>query len=275
MSSIHHRFSVRFLVIWCIMLCLPYGLLHAQRLPVDARLMEMPAFTANDSIIRHAGYTSCFNIQRLIPDWVAYELTAEELDGQTRRPSNSPFQPDPEFLGAQPYRSDYSYSGWDKGHMAPAADMKWSQASMIESFYFINICPQDHDFNAGDWEKLEEKARAIARENGRLWVMVGPIVQEAKFGTLGEQGVVIPDAFFKAFLMKNKKGEWKSIAFIMSNESTHHPLGYYAVTVNELEESAGLDLFFNLEDEIEEEVESQLNLRDWNIPYTSQPKRGQ
>lgn len=266
MAAFHHILSIR-LTVTCILLTmsLSSGTLHAQRLPVDKSLIEMPAVHAQDSIIRHTGYTSNFNTQRMIPNWVAYELTSAELNGQVRRPSNSPFQPDPDFMGPQPDRSDYSYSGWDKGHMAPAADMKWSDMSMYESFYFINVCPQDHDFNAGDWEKLEEKARSIARQNGTLWVTVGPIITESQYGTLGENHVVIPDAFFKAFLMRNAKGEWKSIAFVMPNESTHHALGNYALTVNDLEETTGIDLFTNLEDDIEEQVESQLNLKDWGI----------
>lgn len=226
--------------------------------------LEIPAFGNNQNIIKHPGYTSCFNTSYLIPDWVAYELTAQELRGTVKRPKNSLFQPDPSFRGRQPDRFDYSDSGWDKGHMAPCADMKWSDDAMFESFYFTNVCPQNHSMNAGDWQTLEEKARDIANAKGSLYIVCGPIIGRNQYGTIGTQRVVVPDAFFKAFLYKDNSG-FHSIAFVMPNEERHHLLKYYALTVNEVEAMTGFDLFFKLSDQVEESVESQLNLADWMI----------
>ena len=224
--------------------------------------LELPATNIWDVIIEHTGYSSSFNSTLLIPNWVAYELTSEELKGTVRRPSNSPFQPDPDYQGRQPERGDYSNSGWDKGHLAPCADMKWDENAMIESFYFTNICPQDHDFNAKDWEKLEEKARSIAQKKGSLYIICGPVVTKGEYGTLGNNKVTIPDSFFKAFLYKDSSG-YHSIAYLMPNKNTGLPTSNFAMSVNDLEAIIDLDLFTYLDEKKQESVEAQLLLSDW------------
>ena len=141
----------------------PDGRVETRKRSTGANRLELPAIRQGEVVTTHIGYTTSFNSSSMIPNWVAYELTEEETRGTVGRPSNSPFQPDPSYHGKQPDRRDYSRSGWDKGHLAPCADMKWSEQAMFESFFFTNICPQNHDFNEKDWQKLEDKARSIAR----------------------------------------------------------------------------------------------------------------
>lgn len=223
---------------------------------------ELPALKKGSEVVVHAGYTSSFNSTNLIPDWVAYELTDKETNGTVSRPSNSPFQPDPSLRGIQPDRNDYSRSGWDKGHLAPCADMKWSEQAMLESFYFTNVCPQDHDFNEKDWQKLENKARNIARKKGSLYIICGPVITTNEYGKIGQKEVVIPDYFFKAFLYKDNNG-FHSIAYLMPNKYTGKPVNEFAMSVNDLEQIINIDLFVHLDDNIEEVVENQLELADW------------
>lgn len=224
--------------------------------------LELPAIKDSATVVVHAGYTASFNSKNMIPNWVAYELTASELKGTVSRPGNSPFQPDSDYRGRQPERRDYTNtSGWDKGHLAPAGDMKWSEQAMIESFYLTNVCPQDHDFNAGDWERLEDHARRIARKKGALYIICGPIVGDNTHGKLGRK-VVIPDSFFKAFLYQDSSG-YHSIAYLMPNRQTGQPLNTFALSVNDLESLLGMDLFTHLDVAIQEAVEAQLNSADW------------
>ena len=159
---------------------------------------------------------------------------------------------------------DYSNSGWDKGHMAPTADMKWSEQSMYESFYLTNICPQNHTLNERDWLTLEKRVRGWAEEYGSVYVVCGPIVGTNKYGKIGRNRVVVPDAFFKAVMVPEGKS-YKTIAFIMMNESEHHTLKEYALSVNKLEEITGMDFFPSLGDREEEIIEDQVDLRSWNI----------
>lgn len=224
--------------------------------------VEFPDISPDENIIYHAGFTVSYNSSTLIPKWVAYELTADEVAGEN--PRSGSFGMDPDFSGRQAMREDYSYSGWDKGHMAPAADMKWSSQAMYESFYLTNICPQDHTLNEKDWQSLEKKVRGWATEFGQVYVICGPIVGQNKFGTIGGNNVVVPDAFFKA-VMVPFEDTYKTIAFVMFNEPEHHSLREYAMSVNELEELIGMDFFPILSDKDEEAIESEKDFKAWKL----------
>ena len=123
-----------------------------------------------EQIIRHSGYTVSYNKDLKIPNWVSYELTREETKGKEKRGNR--FIADPLVIGPIATNADYTRSGYDKGHMAPAADMKWSPEAMKESFYFSNMCPQHPQLNRRGWKNLEEKIRnwAIADKIGRAHV---------------------------------------------------------------------------------------------------------
>lgn len=222
--------------------------------------LEYPKPVEGEDVIVYCGFTSSYNHQTLIPNWVAYELTAEEVQGQHNfKPS---FSWDPNLKGEQASREDYSNSGWDKGHMAPRADMKWSEQSLLESYYFTNVCPQDHDMNAYDWCSIEKLTRKMATQYGSVYIICGPIIVDNAFGTIGDNQVVVPDAFFKALLVNTVNG-FQSIAFVLPNKPDRHPISEYACSVNDLEAMIGMDLYYNLNDEIEEIVESAIDMNCW------------
>ena len=112
--------------------------------------MEIPTLSTDKQgqIIQHTGYTLSYSNQMRTPQWVAWELTKAETRGEEER--GSEFQTDPHVIGTKVETYDYSRSGYDRGHMAPAGDMKWDKQAMQESFYMSNICPQDHNLNKGD-----------------------------------------------------------------------------------------------------------------------------
>lgn len=227
--------------------------------------LEIPASTGSGRIVRHGAYVSSYNTSTLIPDWVAYELTAEEAGGRRDR-EGIEFRMDPDLKGCtQAMREDYSGSGWTKGHLMPAADAATSSSTMAETFYFTNICPQDETLNAGDWQFLEKKVRSWARRYGSVFVVTGPIVGENRYGTIGDRDVTVPDAFYKALLVRRKDGSYSSIAFVMGNDSERYFLKDCNITVDELERLTGFDFFPGLDDRIEEKVESKVKLSDWGI----------
>ena len=224
--------------------------------------LELPAVSNKDDIVEHLGYVASYNHEWLIPNWVAYELTSEELDGNTK--GEESFQWDPSLQGDQAWREDYSGSGWDKGHMIPRADLKWSATAYSESFYFSNICPQNHDLNAGAWLSTEKMARRIAKQYGSVYVVCGPLVFDNKYGTIGKHKVIVPDAFFKAFLICDD-GEYSAIGIIMLNSSEKQVLKECTMCVDDIEAKSGLDLFSSLDKTIQEDVESRIDWSKWGI----------
>ena len=231
--------------------------------PVVLADLELPAVTPSDDTIRYSGFTSSYNHTTLIPDWVAYELTAKELQPVYTSQSSS-FSMDLNLRGPQAMREDYSRSGWDRGHLAPKADMRWSERSYWESHYFTNVCPQNHDLNAGDWNTLEKSVRQWARQYGRIYVVCGPVITSGSYGTIGRNRVQVPDAFFKALLVPSRSG-YSAVAFLLPNSATHHRLAHYAMTIDSLETIIGRNLFVALDDAGYESVESEIDLSVWNL----------
>ena len=224
---------------------------------------ELPRLVNNqpEQVIRHLGYTVSYNPDWLVPNWVAYELNAETSGEQERK---NHFKPDPLVNGDPVVTGDYANSGYDRGHMAPAADMKWSEQAMRESFYMTNMCPQLHSLNAGDWKDLEELARDWAQLYGNIYIACGPIV-EADYPTIGKNHLIaVPSAFYKVFLRQTRQG-WTSIGFIMPNQAGNRPLMTYMLSVDEVEAQTGIDFFYNLPVSLESQVESTYSVSDWTL----------
>lgn len=216
-------------------------------------------------LIEHAGFTVSYNQDTRQPNWVAWELTSDETTGTNKR-DGVKFQPDPSVLGENASTNDYSGSGWDRGHMAPAGDMRWNQHAMEQCFYLSNICPQDKALNAGAWEKLETRCRVLARQNVRVWICCGPIFGPTP-ATIGQNNVPIPESFFKVICMKSKSHGnseyfYHALGFILPNKVENDaqtgkpkPFWDYSCPVDSVEAVTGHDFFFNLPDPIEQYIE--------------------
>lgn len=219
--------------------------------------MEMPKIElSNDcDLIDYPGFTVMYSRKSRTPVWVAYELTAEETYGDATRERG--FTPDPDYDGPQADDSDYRGSGWTRGHMAPAGDMKWSWNSMHASFYFTNICPQSERLNNGAWNSLEKRCREWAKEYGRVDIVCGPITLGGASGTIGHHRVKVSSHCFKAVLIP--KGEsYVCAGYLFTNDSS--PVREIK-TVDELEEITCIDFFPALPDRVENRIEAELDCR--------------
>ena len=252
-------------IILSALLCLSFNACGQSNTQQLDQPLEWPAVNYGQEVFVHTGYATLYNRETLIPDWVAYELTADEANPSNPEKGNENFRWDPETNGRHTaYREDYrNNDGWQRGHMAPKADMKWSGQAYEESFYMSNICPQNGTLNSGDWATTESLARRLAKQFGSVYIVCGPIIGTNKYGTLGDHKVVIPDAFFKAFLVK-ANGKYQSIAMVLPNDAEHHKPEDYWCTVNELEMLIGMDLFPGLDDRIEEKVEDSIDRTIWS-----------
>lgn len=224
--------------------------------------LAIPQFTKStkSQVIEHIGYTVSYNEQRRNPNWVAYELTGEEVDGT--EPRGSKFIPDPEVVGRQAVDNDYKHSGWDRGHHAPAADMKWSKQAMDESFYLSNVSPQNHNLNSGVWKSIEELTRDNAHKYNKILVVTGPVFTDKKgLGYIGENRVLIPNAFYKVLLAYDNG--YTGIGFYCENVAGKKKLDTYARSIDEIEEITGIDFFHQLPDDVEAEVEKAYSWDNW------------
>ena len=219
----------------------------------------IPLVPRQEQIIRHSGYTVSYNKDLKIPNWVSYELTREETKGKEKRGNR--FIADPLVTGPIATNTDYTRSGYDKGHMAPAADMKWSPEAMKESFYFSNMCPQHPQLNRRGWKNLEEKIRNWAIADSAIIIICGPIIEKQP-KTIGKNKVVVPQRFFKVVLSPFAK-PIRAIGFLFNNGQAVEPLSSYVVTVDSIESLTNMDFFAPLPDEIENKIEANANYSLW------------
>ncbi len=224
--------------------------------------LELPYAYDDKHIIEHMGYTLSYNESLRIPNWVAWELLSSELYGDFDRAQK--FTPDPDWKGRQAYDNDYSGSGWDRGHMAPSGDMKWSSQTMKECFYLTNVCPQHHNLNSGVWNDLEKQTRKEARYYGTVWICCGPVIDRG-LGHIGRNKVCIPDGFFKALLARKKDGNYTAVGFYFPNEAGDRGLAHYAMSIDDLEKLTGMDFFATLDYAVQEKIEKTYDLWDWRI----------
>jgi len=141
--------------------------------PASWHLRGSVTLFANTQIIKHKFYTVNYNTTRNVANYVEYTLTKTEvLEERAKRKNN--YRPDPLLL-VSPRSSDYTRSGYDRGHLAPAEDFDYSKRAMSESFYMSNISPQELWFNRGIWFKLEKKVRKLAIQHKKIRVITGTV----------------------------------------------------------------------------------------------------
>lgn len=215
-----------------------------------------------EEMIHREGYTLSYNSTYKIANWVAYKLTASEATSDETERSDKFFRDPDVSISAE--NGDYSRSGYDKGHMAPAADMKWSSKAMRECFYLSNICPQKPDLNRGIWKDLEEQCREWAAEKRSLWIVTGPVIN-SDLKRLGKNRVGIPTEFYKVIVYSNGNS-MEGIGFLFNNQGyKDRSLKKYPVSIDKVEEVTGIDFFYKLPDAVEKKIESKYNLSKWNF----------
>ena len=161
---------------------------------------------------------------------------------------------------------DYINSGYDRGHLAPALDLKETNESMYESFYMSNISPQTPGFNRGIWKRLESQTRMWAIENSGLFITTGPVLTEF-IDTIGVANrIPVPKYYYKV-LLDYKDPEYKMIAFILPNENSSRPLSDFIISVDSLEVLTNIDFYSDLPDELENILEKGKTVKTSNWEF--------
>lgn len=220
----------------------------------------LPADISNYDI-KYTGFNVAFNPEKHQPNYVSWILTADKTDGPYSRNDVS-FVPDENVKGCATL-SDYRNSGFDRGHMAPAADMKWSKQAMADCHLLTNMCPQDKRLNSGAWATVEKNARRWVQKHGTLVIVAGPVLSDDMPRTIGKSVIPVPERFFKVIVAPEADPPL-GIAFIMPNGYIEGGAQATVASIDQVEQITGFDFFSSLPDDIESEVESQNSLRIWN-----------
>lgn len=207
-----------------------------------------------EQMLCRTGYAVGYDYERKVPGWVAYHLTAESVSKYHERSNR--FQED-QAIPAK-FRStlrDFKYSGYDRGHLAPAASVDFSFRAMQESFLMSNIAPQLPGFNRRAWKHLEAYVRDWAISRGEVYVVTGPLFGDLIDETIGA-GVHIPSAFFKVIYAPEAKN---AIAFIVPHRYvTRDEIPSFIVSVDQVEQQSGLDFLNRLDDQLEAAIEDDI-----------------
>lgn len=233
--------------------------------PQDAELPDyiLPTSTTGQ-VIKHTHYALSYSEEHEQAEWVAYELTRDQLYIPNVERSGN-FRPDPKVRKASASTRDYRNSGYDRGHLAPAGDMAFSEKAMSESFYMSNMSPQIRNFNSGVWRELEENVRDWGKKFTHLYIATGPVLTRGVRDQIGGNKVSVPDEYYKVILDITEP-EFKAIGFLIPNEVSTQPLHEYAVSIDKIEQLTGIDFFPELLDGQEEEaMEQTFNIDLWPI----------
>ncbi|MGL4985656.1 MAG: DNA/RNA non-specific endonuclease [Treponemataceae bacterium] len=231
-----------------------------------------PSEEAADHEIRiFPDFILCYRESYEQPEWVAYQLTKDELTKNVNRSDD--FRPDTNITSSSADLDDYRGSGYDRGHLAPAADFSFSKEAMSNTFFMSNMSPQNPAFNRGIWAKLEAKVRTWAHNFESVYVITGPILEKPQYETIGINEVAVPDFYYKVLCAKDPINQAIiMIAFILPNEKSSDPLEYFAVSIDELEKRTSLDFFHLLPNKIEKNLEEKIDFEHWfDIERDEQP----
>lgn len=238
----------------------------------DAELAFLAPQGGEGEVVYHDTYLLSYAEEHELAEWVAYRLKKTELERPWLKRKDN-FRTDPAVSTRSADPADYKRSGYDRGHLLPVADRAYSRAAMDETFYMSNISPQERHFNGGVWRELEELTRDWAKESGQLYVVTGPLLGTAPKGTIGNNEVTVPGAYYKV-LLDLEEPQLKGIGFVIPNRVTDEPLSVFATSIDEVERLTELDFFAEfMPQEVEEKLEAKGDVSLWRFSKAKYRKR--
>ena len=227
----------------------------------------------NEILVKHLAFTSSYNPSHRVPNYVVHVIPKDILYGTATRTND--FRIDPFIKQNMADSVDYWNSGFDRGHMAASADFKWNRKALSESYYYSNIVPQNKELNQGAWNKLEMQAREWAIDNSELIVVTGPVLEnDLPKIPQGSFKVSIPQYLYK-IVLDYYPPVYKAIAFIYPNKNVPYELEKHVVSIDSIEKITGIDFFPKLNDSLENILEAENNLTDFDTKYFDQLKASQ
>ena len=229
------------------------------------RVPEYIIPTSTDGeLVRHDHFMLSYKEAFEQAEWVSYVLLKEHLTYDDReRPD---FIEDP-YIGTKSADwRNYRGSGFDRGHLCPAGDRRFSEQAYRETFYTSNITPQQREFNGGIWNELEQQVRIWAKKHGELFVITAGIL-EPGLHTIGDEDVGVPERFYK-IVARGTPDDLKILGFIMPGDINAGRLSDFVVPVDAIEQATGIDFFRELPNDIEAKLEREIQTNGWRFTTT-------
>ncbi|MEJ7625567.1 MAG: DNA/RNA non-specific endonuclease [Ferruginibacter sp.] len=234
----------------------------------------LPPLLPGDELVRHSAYILAFAPEFKQARWATHIITPDIMKGVVMRTND--FRPDSLLRSLSAVEADYFTKtlkadstflydgfGYDRGHIAPSADFRWSKTALSESYFYSNMTPMLPDFNRGGWLDMEDVLRnyIYRNNNTQLYIVTGPFLEKSlPVIEKGINKIPIPKRFFKiAIDLNNKRG----IGFIMPHETIKGLIKSYAVNIDKVEKESGLDFFSRLPVSVQALLESDIDLKAW------------
>lgn len=218
----------------------------------------IPFSKLNTGIVRHKAFVLNYREEYEQASWVLHRLEKEAVDGREAR--SNEFIEDPLVETGSAHTRDYSRSGYDRGHLCPAADFKHNKELQDETFYMSNMSPQNPDFNRGIWSNLEDKIRHWVINRKQLIIVTGPVLKNG-LQTIGKNNLIaVPKSFYK--IVYDPETD-EAIAFLIPNEGSTKSIKSFAVSINTIEKLTSIDFFAKLPDDLEQKIETNVKIEDW------------
>lgn len=212
-------------------------------------------------LVMHDHYMLSYSELHEQAEWVAYVLRKEHLTYDDRK--RPYFIEDPKVKTKSADWRNYKGSGYDRGHLCPAGDRRFSEYAYNETFYTSNITPQDRDFNAGVWNRLEVQVRQWAKKHDEIFVMTGGVLQDG-LEEIGEEDVDVPRYYYK-IVARGEKDDLRVLGFLMEGRESTKPLKSFLVPIDVIEKQTGIDFFQNLSEDLESKLEIKVNADGWQF----------
>ncbi len=255
-------------------------MLKLQQVQLQLFEIGLPALAAGEELVVHSAYTLGFSPKYKQAHWVAHIITPDIVNGVVFRTND--FRPDSLVKSGTANEADYFLKtpkpdgtflyegfGYDRGHLAPSADFRWSKKALSESYFYSNMSPQVAEFNRGGWGDLEDAIRGyIYRNPGtQLYVVTGPVLEDGlAVISRGVNKLPVPKRYYKIVLdLLNKH----AIGFLMPNETITRPLSAYAVSIDEVEKVTGLDFYNKVPQALQDSLERIVDLKPWFPPNSN------
>lgn len=247
--------------------------LKFEKIRQDLDATGLPKLNPGEEVVYHLAYALVYDESYEQAKWVAHIILPDVVKGNEGRTND--FRPDSKIKTGSATEADYflrvykpdstfTYDafGYDRGHLAPSADFRYSKRALSESYLYSNMSPQVAELNRGRWAELEDAVRQYAiRNNTQVYVVSGGVLKPGlKKIERGINKVSIPEYYFKVALDLTNQ---RAIGFMMPNKACEYPVMNYACSIDSVEAVTGINFFEKLPDDTEQKLESSFDINKW------------